>query len=517
LSYPVVNVRHVIEASEPPAVELPTLRGLADSLAGLEQDVPDAVRIDRLRELEELKSAVAAAQARETAALAIAQQAEQSARSIAAQVGLARRVSPWQAGRYVGWARVLVGELPATFAALQAGRVSEWRAMIVARETIWLSGDHRAIVDQQLATRLDQLGDRQLEAETKKLAYRLDPEGFVARVRGAEADRRVTLRPAPEAMGRLTIFAPIAQAVAAQAALNRDASADITAGDRRSRGQLMADLAIERLTGQASAEAVPVEINLIMTDQTLFDPDCPEPAQLADYGPIPAGIARALALDTGTGTGTGTGSDAPRWLRRLFCHPGTGQLAAMETRRRHFTKAQRHFVKLRDQYCRTPTAAHRSGTSTTSPPPNTADPPPSPTRTATAKHATTPNKPPAGSPTSYPASGTRSRSPPPPATATAVDHRTHQDDHHHQWRNRRRSCYAAPPPLDSGTRPSWRSMPSSSIRPHRSTILSPRTRNTLMPASVSVLPDAGTPMSGPPVCVPLAVNRSTTMSSSATS
>jgi hypothetical protein len=344
----------VIEASEPPAVELPTLRGLADSLAGLEQDVPDAVRIDRLRELEELKSAVAAAQARETAALAIAQQAEQSARSLAAQVGLARRVSPWQAGRYVGWARVLVGELPATFAALQAGRVSEWRAMIVARETIWLSGDHRAIVDQQLATRLDQLGDRQLEAETKKLAYRLDPEGFVARVRGAEADRRVTLRPAPEAMGRLTIFAPIAQAVAAHATLNRDASADITAGDRRSRGQLMADLAIERLTGQASADAVPVEINLIMTDQTLFDPDCPEPAQLADYGPIPAGIARALALALDTGTGTGTGSDAPRWLRRLFCHPGTGQLAAMETRRRHFTKAQRHFVKLRDQYCRTP-------------------------------------------------------------------------------------------------------------------------------------------------------------------
>ena len=35
------------------------------------------------------------------------------------------------------------------------------------------------------------LGDRQVEAEARKVAYRLDPQAFVARTRGAQKDRRV--------------------------------------------------------------------------------------------------------------------------------------------------------------------------------------------------------------------------------------------------------------------------------------------------------------------------------------
>src|SRR6185437_10107190 len=115
-----------------------------DVLAGLDEDVDDAERIDRIRLLEEIKSHAAAAQARETAAFVASQRETQAAagvpaervgRGIAAQVGLARRVSPFQASRYVGWSTILTTELPRTFAALQAGRVSEWRAMLVARET----------------------------------------------------------------------------------------------------------------------------------------------------------------------------------------------------------------------------------------------------------------------------------------------------------------------------------------------------------------------------------------------
>jgi hypothetical protein len=42
------------------------------------------------------------------------------------------------------------------------------------------------------------------------------------------------------------------------------------------------------------------------------------------------------------------------WLRRLYRRPGTGQLAAMDSRRRLFSADQRHFIRLRDQRCRTP-------------------------------------------------------------------------------------------------------------------------------------------------------------------
>ena len=60
-------------------------------------------------------------------------------RGVAAQVGLALRVSPWRAQRWLGWAKILTVELPCTYAELSAGRVSVWKTMLVARETAVLS------------------------------------------------------------------------------------------------------------------------------------------------------------------------------------------------------------------------------------------------------------------------------------------------------------------------------------------------------------------------------------------
>lgn len=319
-------------------------------------DDPDAAaRLDRIRRLEELKSAVAAAQARETAAFAAAQRAKLSAagrneavisRSIAAQVGLARRMSPWAAGRYVGWAAALVAELPRTFAELAAGRTTEWRAFLVARETTWLNREHRAVVDAQVAPRLEGLGDRMVEAEAKRIAYRLDPAGALARVHGAERDRRVTIRPAPDTMARLSCLAPVAQGVAAYAALSRAADSLIASGDSRTRGQLMADVLIERITGQAQATDVPVEVELVITPESLLGGGN-EPANLIGYGPLPAGHARELV--------TAVTDATPVWIRRLFSAPAGTELVALETRRRCFTPAQRRFVRLRgDGFCRTP-------------------------------------------------------------------------------------------------------------------------------------------------------------------
>jgi hypothetical protein len=316
--------------------------------------VADGERIDRIRALEELRSAVAAAQARETAAFAASQRAAlaaagakeaEVARSVAGQLGLARRLSPYHARRYAGWASILTTELPQTFAALRAGRVSEWRCLLVARETAWLSCEQRAVVDAALAPRLDQLGDRRVEAEAGKLAYRLDPAGALARERGAEADRRVTIRPAPETMARLSALLPVAQGIASHLALSREADRLIGEGDGRSRGQLMADLLVQRLTGQATASGVPVEVELVMSADTLLAGG-DEPAHLDRYGPLPAGLARQLVLYTDDAT--------PGWIRRLFTAPVTGELTGVESRRRCFTPAQRRFLRLRDQYCRTP-------------------------------------------------------------------------------------------------------------------------------------------------------------------
>ena len=98
-----------------------------------------------------------------------------------------------------------------TEAAWRDGRLSEWRVTILARETACLSLEDRREVDRLIAgdaERLERLGDRELQAECQKLAYRLDAESFVERSRRAEADRRVTIRPAPDTMVQLTALLP---------------------------------------------------------------------------------------------------------------------------------------------------------------------------------------------------------------------------------------------------------------------------------------------------------------------
>jgi hypothetical protein len=135
---------------------------------------------------------------------------------------------------------------------------------------------------------------------------------------------------------------PVAQGVAAYAALRRAADQARAAGDTRSRGQLMADTLVERVTGQAQAEEVPVEVAVVVTDRSLLGED-DEPATVPGYGPVPAGWAREVVARAARAT-----------VRRLLTEPATGQLVAMESRSRHFPSGLRRFLYLRDQSCRTP-------------------------------------------------------------------------------------------------------------------------------------------------------------------
>jgi hypothetical protein len=162
------TIEYVSESGGALALGNSELAALIRALREVDPGADDAVRIDRIRLLEELKAAAAAAQAVATAAFVESQRraqrdvgvkAERCDRGIAAQVALAKRCSPHAAARFVGWAKILTTELPGTFAALQRGAITEWRATLLARETVFLSRDDRARVDAQLAPRLEQLGD----------------------------------------------------------------------------------------------------------------------------------------------------------------------------------------------------------------------------------------------------------------------------------------------------------------------------------------------------------------------
>ncbi len=325
----------------------------------------DADRIDLLRTLEELTGTVRAVQAEVTVAFDASQRAEQAtagvradrqSRGIGAQVGMARRDSPHRGSRHVGLARTLLSELPHTYAALRAGVLTEWRATIVARETAVLTAEDRANVDRVVCADLaglDGLGDKKLEARVRRLAYRLDPAAAVRRAGKAAEDRRVSVRPAPDVMSQVSALLPAAQGVAVYAALKRAADSAMAGGDDRSRSQVMADTLVERVTGQSSADATPVAVDLVIPADALLSQGADPHAapELIGYGPVPAGWARDL-IRTAAAT---AGEPAASWLRRVFADPVTGELVAMDSRQRSFPAGLEHLIAIRDAgICRTP-------------------------------------------------------------------------------------------------------------------------------------------------------------------
>ncbi|MDQ4489520.1 DUF222 domain-containing protein [Sinomonas sp. ASV486] len=264
-------------------------------------------------------------------------------------IALARSESPARGGRLLGLAKALVNEMPHTLNALAAGRINEWRATLVVRETACLDVEDRVRVDEAMVPAYARggVGDRQLAAEARAHAQRLDPAAAVKRARRAVAERRVWLRPAPDSMAVLSCLLPAAQAVASYKALTVNADSARAAGpevrEDRTRDQIMADTAVERLTGQEHAEDVAVAVNLVMAESALVRGSS-EPALLEGFGVLPAQVGRDLVL-----------SAAERaTLRRLYTAPESGALTSMESRSRLFPEGLKAFIALRDATCRNP-------------------------------------------------------------------------------------------------------------------------------------------------------------------
>lgn len=325
-------------------------------MATVDPAADESALIERIAELETVKCAAAAGQARAAVALEAARRATEAAagvpaarrgRGVANEVALARRDAPARGGRHLGFAKALVHEMPHTLAALECGVLSEWRATLIVRESACLEVEDRRALDAELCAdpaSLNGMGDARVAAAAKAVAYRLDPHAVVERVAKAETERTVTIRPAPDTMTYLTALLPVAQGVSVYAALRREADAR---GDGRSRGQMMADTLVERVTGRGATVPTPIAVNLVLSDETLLGGD-DAPADLGGYGPIPAAVARAMVISAVTDR------RSRATLRRLYAHPRAGALVAMESRARIFPRGLAAFIGLRDQRCRTP-------------------------------------------------------------------------------------------------------------------------------------------------------------------
>ncbi|GAA2058815.1 HNH endonuclease signature motif containing protein [Williamsia deligens] len=332
------------------------LRDVMAVLAALPAAGDEAEAIDLISLAESVKATCAAVQSEQTLRLQELRSAaeaergvplERRCRGLSAEVALARRVSGNAGRRHLGFARAM-GEMPNAFARLREGALSEWRATILVRETGYLQLEDRAAIDHALcadAATLDGIGDRALEALAKQIAYQRDPHAVVDRNASAPKDRRVSMRPKPDAMVQLSALLPMTAGIAAYAALKQHADG-LVGDDDRTHAQVMADTLLERLTGKARAEDVAVAVDVIVSADVLVG-GTDAAAEVAGYGPVPAGTARGIIADA-------LDADALVTLRRLFATPDSGPLVAMESRARIFPSGLRRFITRRDISCRIP-------------------------------------------------------------------------------------------------------------------------------------------------------------------
>ena len=324
----------------------------------VDPDADEAVLLGRIAELERVKAAAAAEQARAAAVLearridaARAGGPRVSRAALGSEIGLARRESPHRGERLMAMARILVADMPCTLAALEAGVLSEHRAELITKEAACLSALDRQLLDVELCSDpapLAGLGNTEVSAEAARIVYELDQQTVLDKMTRARAARHVRFRVARDGMMSMTVLLPAAHGQLVRQTLAREAASVVAAGSGRGRAQVMADVVVERVTGRNPVESpVPVTVNLVLSDQTLLTGG-EEPAQLDGYGPIPAVLARDLVLAAAADEKAGAA------VRRLYAQPGTGKLVAMESKARAFPKGLARFIALRDQICRTP-------------------------------------------------------------------------------------------------------------------------------------------------------------------
>jgi hypothetical protein len=222
--------------------------------------------VAELEELERLKSAICARQAKITARLdepdlRAAGTSRITEKAMATEVGLARHESPSRGSRLLRLARALVDDHPLVLGLLECGDLNERRAEIIVNETSHLDVADRRVADAAIVDKLAQLpclGDRDLAEETRRIVHRLDAEAAERRRAKALRDRHVRARTRGDGTGEVTGVVADWQAAAIMASLGARADLLIAQGDERTRAQILADLYVERLAGLLGASGVPV-------------------------------------------------------------------------------------------------------------------------------------------------------------------------------------------------------------------------------------------------------------------
>lgn len=280
-------------------------------------------------------------------------------------LSLITRCSPSAAGSTLASARRLVSSMPKMLDALAGRKVSAQAAYAVSGAASVLTEEQCRSVDEALAARLpflDGAGVRGWRAEAAAAIMELDAEGAALRHRRARRHRSVTLTPGEHGMARFSAHLPALDARLLHKRLSLEAECRRAGGADAGHSALMADALVDTVLGRDGAmDTVDLDVGVIITDRALFRPDAGDAAQIEGYGPVPAEAVReqlrAVTTPPSSTEPDPLGEDGEETravLRRLYTHPTTGELVAVEARGRAFPPAMAKFLTWRDTHCRGP-------------------------------------------------------------------------------------------------------------------------------------------------------------------
>jgi hypothetical protein len=288
-------------------------------------------------------------------------------------VACALRVSQVGAANRIARAEDLVGRLPGTLCALEAGRISQAHASAVSELTGRLSAEHAAAVEAQVIPGADDKTPAELRRAVRRAALKVAPVPAELAHARAVAGRRVEVEPLADGMAELRAILSAegaATVMTALSALARKAGQEAgwlpafaggpgACGEpgcgshgcqahrpgmdaRRADALVALSQAVLQDPGLPTEQRVRPHIQVTIAATTLLGLD-DEPGELDGYGPIDAATARRIAAH-------GT------W-RRLVTDPVTGVVT--DVSRNTYTPSADlvRLIVARDRVCQFPGCA----------------------------------------------------------------------------------------------------------------------------------------------------------------
>ncbi len=276
-------------------------------------------------------------------------------RAVRCEVAAAVRLSDSATENRIMVAEALSGRLSMIAEALRSGDINYWQALAICDVTSGLTDEQAVWVARRVLPRAHKQSMTQLRASLRRALALITPDRTRKNAGTARTqhdvdyfrrdDGQAELRVVGDAADVLAIYATIQDAARKLGAIEKGSETPRSAGQLRVAALL--GLVTTGTLSDLDDRPYKVTVNVTMDLPTLLGLQ-DRPAELAGHGPLPASVARDLAMDGA-------------W-RRLLHDPLTGGLLDLGRRTYRPSAALARYVRARDRTCIFPFCNRRAET-----------------------------------------------------------------------------------------------------------------------------------------------------------